>query len=97
VAVLHNAWLKFRPETTPERIEQHMQACRALVGVVPAVINLQCGRSFANRSDDYTHCIIVTLADRAAIPQYLEHPEHIKVVTPLKEDVAELMVMDVEV
>jgi hypothetical protein len=97
MTVLHVAWLKFQPEATPERIEQHMQACRALVGVVPAVINLQCGRSFANRSGDYTHCIVVTLADHEAIPQYLEHPEHIKVVTPLKEDVADLMVMDIEV
>jgi hypothetical protein len=74
-----------------------MEACRGLVGVVPAVINLQCGPSFTQRSGDYTHCIIVTLADREAIPKYLEHPEHIKVVTPLKEDVADLMVMDVEV
>ncbi len=43
------------------------------------------------------HGIIVTLADRDAIPKYLNHPEHVPVVDALKMDIADLHVMDVEV
>jgi hypothetical protein len=40
--------------------------------------------------------IVVTLADRAALPAYLEHAAHVPVATALKEDIAELRVMDLQ-
>ena len=40
--------------------------------------------------------LIVSLPDRESLPRYLEHPYHVEVATPLKED-AELMAMDIEV
>lgn len=96
MTVKHVAWLKFKDGVPAERIEHHLAACRALVGRVPVVINLECGPNFTDRADGFTHCIIVTLANREAIPEYLNHPEHIPVVDALKEDVADLRVMDVQ-
>jgi hypothetical protein len=97
MAVRHVAWLKFKEEVPAERIEHHLAACRALVGKVPAVINLECGPNFTDRAGGFTHCIIVSLANREAIPEYLNHPAHIPVVDALKLDIADLRVMDVEV
>ena len=40
---------------------------------------------------------LVSLADRDALPAYLDHLEHAPVAEALVADVAELRVMDVEV
>jgi hypothetical protein len=82
---------------TEERIKQHLAACRTLPAKVPVMIDLQCGPNFTDRAAGYTHGIVVTLPSPDAIAEYLEHPEHIKVVEPLREDVADLLVMDIEV
>ena len=94
---LHIAWLRFKDDVGPERMEQHMAACRALVGRVPAVLNLQCGASYTQRAGRLTHCIVVTLPNRDALSAYLDHPVHVPVATALTADVAELQVMDIEV
>ena len=93
----HVAWFRFKDGVTPERIEEHLSACRALVGRVPAVLNLECGPNLSDRADGLTHCIIVSLRDYDALPEYLDHPEHVPVAEALVADVAELRVMDVQV
>lgn len=94
--LLHIAWLRFNPGVTQEQIDRHFAACRALVGKIPVVHDLQCGRNLSERADGMTHGIVVTLRDRDSIQAYLEHPEHVAVVTPFKLDVAALRVMDLE-
>jgi len=96
MAVRHVAWLKFKDDVDPQRIEGHLEACRALVGRVPAVLNLECGANFTDRAGGFTHCIIVSLVDRAGLSAYLEHPVHVPVGEALKADLADLRVMDVE-
>ena len=95
--VLHIAWLRFNSGVDARRIEQHLTACRALVGKVPIVQDLQCGANLSDRAGGLTHGIVVTLPDHAALPAYLEHPAHVPVATALKADVAELRVMDLQV
>jgi hypothetical protein len=93
----HVAWLKFKDGVTPEQIERHLEACRGLVAKVPDLDNLECGPNTTDRAGGFTHGIIVTVADRAALEAYLSHPAHIPVADALVEDVAELRVMDIEV
>jgi hypothetical protein len=97
MAFLHIAWFRFNDGVTPERIERHLTACRALVGKVPVVRNLQCGPNTSNRAGGLTHGIVVTLPDAASLPEYLEHPAHVPVAQALVADVAELRVMDLAV
>ena len=97
MAVRHVAWLRFKDGVSPERIKQHMSACRSLIGRVPVVQNLECGPNLTDRAGGFTHCIIVSLPNRDALPAYLEHPDHLPVAEALVADVAELRVMDVEV
>jgi stress responsive alpha/beta barrel protein len=97
MAIRHVAWLRFKDGVSPERIETHMTACRALFGRVPVVQNLECGPNLSDRAGGFTHCIIVSLPDRNALSAYLGHPDHVPVAEALVADVAELRVMDVEV
>jgi hypothetical protein len=97
VPLRHVAWLKFKDGVDPRRIESHLEACRSLVGRVPAVLNLECGPNLTDRAGGFTHCIIVSLADRDALDSYLEHPAHVPVGEALKADLADLRVMDVQV
>ena len=94
---LHIAWFRFNDDITPERIEEHLAACRGLVGHVPVLRNLQCGPNTSNRAGGFTHGIVVTLPDAASLPQYLEHPAHVPVANALVADIAELRVMDLSV
>src|SRR5262245_16756431 len=97
MALKHMAWLKFKDGVDGSRIDGHLAACRALQGRVPALMDLECGANVTDRSGGFTHGIIVTVADRAALDKYLQHPAHVLVSLALKADVAELRVMDIEV
>jgi stress responsive alpha/beta barrel protein len=97
MALRHVAWFRFKEGVGAERIEEHLVACRSLVGRVPVVQNLECGPNLSDRAGGLTHCIIVSLPDHDALPAYLEHPEHVPVAAALVDDVAELRVMDVEI
>jgi hypothetical protein len=44
-----------------------------------------------------THGIIATLANMDSMPAYLDHPEQLKVVVSLKEDLADLRVMVIQI
>ena len=94
---LHIAWLRFKDDVGSERIEEHLAACRSLPAKVPVVIDLRCGPNFTDRAGGFTHGIVVTLPNPEAISAYMEHPEHVKVVEPLREDVADLRVMDIQI
>jgi len=97
MAVIHMAWIGFREGVPADRIAQHLAACRALVGRVPVILDLKAGASFSDRAGSLTHCVVVTLPDRASLPQYLSHPQHLAVLGALTPDVAEMRAMDIEV
>jgi hypothetical protein len=55
------------------------------------------GETFTDRAGGLTHCVVVTLPDRASLPAYLQHPEHLAVLGTLKPDLADVRAMDIEV
>jgi Stress responsive A/B Barrel Domain len=92
----HIGWFRFKDGVPEDRIEEHLAACRAVIGRVPAVRNIECGPNLSDRADGLTHCIIVSLDSYEALAG-LEHPEYVPVSEALLADVAEILVMDVEV
>ncbi len=95
--VIHMAWLGFKDGVPAERIAAHLAACRALSGRVPAILELKAGANFTDRAGSLTHCVVVTLPDRAALSAYLNHPEHLAVLAKLQPDVSEMRAMDIDV
>jgi hypothetical protein len=96
VTAKHIAWFRFKDDVPDERIEGHMQAVRSLAELVPVVSAIECGRSYTDRAAGLTHCIIVTLPDRASLPRYVDHPAHVPIADALVADIAELRVMDLD-
>ncbi len=74
----------------------HMQAVRSLVDLVPVVDQIECGPSYTDRAEGLTHCIIVTVPDRDALPAYLSHPLHVPIAEAPVADVDVLRVMDLD-
>ena len=93
--VEHMVWMKWNPGVTKERIEHHLAGLRTLKGKVPGIVALSCGENFTNRSEGYTHGLIVTLESRAALDVYRDHPDHVAVAKPMAAD-AKLIAMDYE-
>ena len=92
----HIAWFRFKDDVPQQRIEGHLRAVRSLADLVPVVSAIECGPSYTDRAAGLTHCIIVTLPDRASLPLYLEHPAHMPIADALVADIAELRVMDLD-
>jgi hypothetical protein len=96
VTAKHIAWFRFNDGVSDERIDEHLRAVRSLADLVPAVESIECGKSYTDRAGGLTHCILVTLPDRASLPLYLEHPAHIPIAEALVSDIAELRVIDLD-
>lgn len=92
----HIAWFRFKEGVLDDRIQEHLTAIRSLVDLVPEVLVIECGASYTDRAGGLTHCIVVTLPGRDALPRYLEHPSHVPIAEALVADVAELRVMDLD-
>jgi len=96
MAIEHMVWIRFHDDVEPERIEAHLKALTGLSEQIEVVESLAVGRNFTDRADGFTHGMIVRLPSRAALQTYLEHPRHVAVAGPLKQD-ADLRAMDIDV
>jgi hypothetical protein len=96
--VVHIVLFRWTPEATPEAIDQAMQALVELKEKVPGILYLSCGPNFTDRSQGYTHGLVVRFADRAALEAYGPHPEHQRVVqnliVPIRADLLALDYLD---
>lgn len=63
----------------PARLE-HIDALRALVGVIPDIITLNVGSDVLHLDRSFDTGLVSTFADREALDAYTVHPEHQKVV-----------------
>jgi len=51
VTAKHIAWFNFKDGVSAERIDEHMQAVRSLVDLVPVVDQIECGPSYTDRAE----------------------------------------------
>ena len=95
MAVHHMVWIKFHEGVSAERIAEHIHNLATMDEQIPAIQATAVGENFTDRAKGFTHGLIVTVETREDLPRYLQHPHHVKIATPLRED-AELMAMDIE-
>jgi hypothetical protein len=75
-----------------------VDAIRALDGQVPSLRSLAVGLNVSPaRAQGYTHVLVETFADRDALAAYAIHPDHVPVLARLREAVAQLVAVDLEV
>jgi len=77
----HIVLFKARADARPEEIAEMLHRLRRLPEEVPGILYLSCGPSFSDRSQGYTHGLVVRFPDRAALDAYQVHPKHQAAVT----------------
>lgn len=95
MSVYHMVWIKFHDGVSDERISEHLENLRSMPEKIDNIWDVRVGPNFTDRARGFTHGLIVTVGNREALTEYLEHPHHVAIATPLKAD-AELMAMDFE-
>ncbi|MDL5053637.1 Dabb family protein [Oscillatoria laete-virens NRMC-F 0139] len=93
--VEHIVWFKWNEGVSAERIGLHLKALADLRHTVPGIVSLRLGKNFTDRAKGFTHGLVVTLENRAALPVYADHPAHMAVAVEIRKD-AEVMAMDFE-
>ena len=78
--VRHVVVFKFKPEATPDQIQQVTGAFSELRGKIPGITGFEHGvnNSPEGRNLGFTHVYLMTFEDAAARDAYLPHPEHKK-------------------
>ena len=78
--VEHIVLFRWKESATPEAIETALEQIRGLQAQFASIVDLTCGQNFTNRSQGYTHGLIVRFTDKAALEGYGPHPIHQQVV-----------------
>jgi len=83
---IHIALLRAKGEVSNERVEAMLQSVREIRKHVPGLSDVRCGRNEHPDRARFTHCIIVTAENSAAIQEYRSHPLH----EPIAREFAEI-------
>ena len=72
----HIVLFRVREDARIEEIEEMLRRLRMLPDEVPGILQLSCGVNFSERSQGYTHGLVVRFPDKAALDAYQVHPNH---------------------
>lgn len=87
----HIVCWKYKPEITKEEREEHRRKLNALSNVVPNILSFSVGADILHLERSFDTGLVATYADRAALDDYDNHPEH-KAVAALGRQIAEKVV-----
>ena len=74
----HVVLFKFKDGTSPQQVQEVVDAFRALKDKVDAIVDFEYGTdvSTENKTQGFTHCFFVTFKDEKGRDAYLPHPAH---------------------
>ncbi|KAL7746609.1 hypothetical protein RI367_008009 [Sorochytrium milnesiophthora] len=79
--VVHIVLVKARPNASTEAVDALLKALNNMKTQLPdLLLYLSAGTNFTERSQGYTHALVVKVASKEALQQYLEHPVHVQLV-----------------
>lgn len=89
--VEHIVLFRWNDTATQTEIDAALEGLRGLAGEIPGILELAVGTNFSDRSQGFTHGLVVRFTDRAALDVYGPHPAHQHVVqqliNPIRADV----------
>ncbi len=99
--IKHIVVFKVKDGLTDAQKEDVLNSIRSLKDRVPGIVDLQVGENFSERSQGFTHALVVRFVDRAALDGYLPHPAHQDVVQnhflPYLDESTPRIVVDFEI
>ena len=96
--IRHVVLWTFKDSVAPAEQAAIVAAVRALATTVPSLRALEVGENVSPaRAQGYTHILLETFDDRDALAAYASHPDHLPVLARLRDAVAQLIAVDLEV
>ncbi|MCW6036456.1 Dabb family protein [Spirulina subsalsa FACHB-351] len=91
----HIVLFKWKPEATPDAIASILDDFNHMPGNIPEVVSVSCGENFTNRSQGFTHGLVVRLNVPEELERYQQHPFHQKIVQEkIKPILADILAVD---
>jgi hypothetical protein len=92
----HIVMYKFKDSTTPEQVQQVVDAFAQLPKKIHAVIGFEHGTNVSKegKSEGFTHVFVVTFKDEVGREAYLKHPAHDAYVQVVKDKREKVVVLD---
>lgn len=92
----HVVFFKFKDTATPEQVHGIEKAFQELAKKVETVKSFEWGTNVSpeNKNEGFTHCFLVTFADKAGLEVYLPHPAHEEFKGKLKGILDKVCVLD---
>ena len=96
--IRHVVLWAFKDSVPPAERDAILAAVRALATTVPRLRSLEVGENVSPaRAQGYTHVLLESFDDRDALAAYASHPDHLPVLARLRDAVAQLLAVDLEV
>lgn len=88
--IRHIVLFKLKSDATPEALDAAGAALRGMQHKIPEIRAVSWGPNLGPSADRFSHVLMVTLDDMAAVERYLRHPAHREAVdhfvAPIRED-----------
>jgi len=91
--IYHTVLFKWKNGTDPGKINEILRELNALKPKIPAILELQAGENFSDRSGGFTHVLVSKFLTRENLDQYQVHPDHQKIVVNLIRPVLDQLVV----
>ena len=96
--IRHVVLWTFKDSVAPAEQAAIVAAVSALATRVPSLRSLEVGENVSPaRAQGYTHILLETFDDRDGLAAYASHPDHLPVLARLRDAVAQLLALDLEV
>jgi hypothetical protein len=94
--IRHYGVFQFKPEITPEQIDECFREMMGMVGQIPGLLSMEHGpyQSSEGLNDGYTHGFLMTFDNAQSRDAYLPHPEHERVRQIVAPRLERLVVFD---
>ena len=95
-AFRHVVCFKFKEDATPEQIKSIEKGFAALPSKIDTIKDFEWGTNVSpeDRAKGFTHCFVVTFADKAGLDVYIPHEAHQAFVKELKPILDDVFVFD---
>lgn len=94
--LIHIVCWKYKPETSIEMRNMHIERLRALNSIVPGIESLDVGADILHLDRSFDTGLVIKFTGRDTLDAYTVHPEHQKVVALGREIAVRAVSVDFE-
>jgi hypothetical protein len=97
IVIKHIVFMKFKAGVTERDIADLEKAMAKLPGKIPEIKEYQFGRDIVHSERSYDFALVSAFEDLQALKRYQPHPDHLPVLTKVKEICENILAVDFKV